>query len=85
MIRKEDTVIPLRVMARNNMSSPPGKLKSQVQGSLCQGQDRSGCYFSSASCPEIAQSHGIAAFPPKLRWSEGTLALALWAGRVLMG
>lgn len=27
-----------RVMARNNMSSPPGKLKSQVQGSLCQGR-----------------------------------------------
>lgn len=50
-------------------------------------EDRSGCYFSSLSCPEIAQicsSHRFSA-PAQLRWPEGTLALALQTGEVPMG
>ena len=62
-----------------------GNQRVRCKGACVREEDRSGCYFSSAWCPEIAQSHGSPAFPPKLRWSEGTLALALWAGRVLTG
>lgn len=85
--RKEDALVPLRVTARSNMFSPPGKLKSQVKGSPVWREDRSSCYFSSSSCPEIAQICGTQRLsaPPKLRWPEGTLALAPQAGKVLTG
>lgn len=38
--RKEDALVPLRVTARSNMFSPPGKLKSQVKGSPVWREDR---------------------------------------------
>lgn len=84
-VRKEDALVPLRVIARSRMCSPPGKLKNQVQRSLSL-EDRSGCDFLSMLCPEIAQSSSsqtLALLRP--RPSRATSVLALKSDKALVG
>lgn len=61
---------------------PSREIKESGEREPCLEGRQSGCYFSSSLCPEIAQRLSA---PPKLRWPEGTLALAPQAGKVLTG
>lgn len=84
-VRKEDALVPLRVIARSGMCSPPGKLKNQVQRSL-NLEDRSGCDFLSVLCPDRAQSDNSQTLAlPRPRPSRATFVLALKSDKVLVG
>ena len=64
-----------------------GSLRVRCKGARVWREDRSGCYLSSASCPEIARSCGSrrSLLFRKLRRPEGTRIPVVHTGRVLAG